>query len=303
MKLKQVRPLTFDDAARFRPDGPDPLNSAAYARDFNEVKALGRVDSAIRTPTQTETARFWSEQTMVQRSRTVRTLALARHLNLEETAKLMAMAHVSGGDSAVGCWDAKYYFNFWRPVHAIQPRRRTATRTPRGRGLDSPAGREPSGVPVGARVRHGRGHARDRRLLRHRPRRARRRQHGDRDDPPLRPAARRPRGGRARADLRGLHFRHAMEDGEQIGGGRPAWSVASSTDPGPGGGAAPRRPHLRIAPGSVLGRCASSSTPRRRSPSSRARPSRTGSSSSSPMTARASRPSPRRRPARRRPGS
>jgi hypothetical protein len=120
VKLKQVRPLTFDDPSRFRPDGPDPLNSAAYARDFNEVKALGRIDSAVRTAGQTEAARFWTEQAMVQWSRTVRNLALARQLDLEQTAKLMAMAHVSGGDSAIGCWEAKYYFNFWRPVHAIQ---------------------------------------------------------------------------------------------------------------------------------------------------------------------------------------
>ena len=78
VKLKQVRPLAFDDDARFRPDGPDPLTSDSYTEDFNEVKALGRVDSAIRSATQTEIARFWTEQAMVQASRTVRNLALAR---------------------------------------------------------------------------------------------------------------------------------------------------------------------------------------------------------------------------------
>jgi hypothetical protein len=120
VRLKQVRPLTFDDASRFRPGGPDPLGSPAYAEDFNEVKALGRIDSAVRTPGQTEIARFWAEQTMVQLSRTVRNLALARRLDLEESAELMALAHISGGDSAIGCWEAKYHFYFWRPVHAIQ---------------------------------------------------------------------------------------------------------------------------------------------------------------------------------------
>jgi hypothetical protein len=120
VKLKQVRPLAFDDAARFRPDGPDSLTSASYTEDFNEVKALGRIDSAVRTAGQTETARFWTEQAMVQWSRAVRNLALARRLDVAETARMMAMAHVAGGDSAIGCWQAKYYFNYWRPVHAIQ---------------------------------------------------------------------------------------------------------------------------------------------------------------------------------------
>jgi hypothetical protein len=120
VKLKQVRPLAFDDGARFRPDGPDALTSESYADDFNEVKAFGRATDSARSPLQTETARFWTEQTMVQLSRAVRNLALARRLDVGETARMMAMAHVSGGDSAIGCWEAKYYFNYWRPVHAIQ---------------------------------------------------------------------------------------------------------------------------------------------------------------------------------------
>ncbi len=120
VKLKQVRPLTFDDPARFRPGGPDPLTSDSYTEDFNEVKAYGRVDSPVRSADETTMVRFWTEQTMVQLSRAVRNLALARRLDVDDTARLLAMAHVAGGDSAIGCWEAKYYFNFWRPVHAIQ---------------------------------------------------------------------------------------------------------------------------------------------------------------------------------------
>jgi PAP2 superfamily len=120
VKLKQVRPLTFDDPARFRPDGPDSLTSADYTVDFNEVKTLGRVDSPVRTPAQTEIARFWAEHTMVQWNRTLRNLALDRHLDTLKSARMMAMVHVSAADSLVGCWEAKYYYNFWRPQHAVQ---------------------------------------------------------------------------------------------------------------------------------------------------------------------------------------
>ena len=120
VKLKQVRPLTFDDPSRFRPDGPDSLTSRSYTRDFNETKALGRVDSTERTPEQTEIARFWTEQTMVQWNRSIRNLALNRHLDTLETARMMAMVHVSTADTMVGCFEAKYHYTFWRPQHAIQ---------------------------------------------------------------------------------------------------------------------------------------------------------------------------------------
>jgi hypothetical protein len=64
--LAQVRPLTFGSPSRFGPGGPTRLASHAYARDLAEVQALGRADSTVRSPAQTEVARFWSENTFVQ---------------------------------------------------------------------------------------------------------------------------------------------------------------------------------------------------------------------------------------------
>jgi hypothetical protein len=119
-KLAKIRPLTFDSPSRFRPGGPDPLTSAAYAKDFNEVKKFGRAESAFRTAEQTEIVRFHTEQTMIQFNRLVRALALDHRLDVGETARMMAMVHVATADTMVGCWEAKYWFNFWRPVHAIQ---------------------------------------------------------------------------------------------------------------------------------------------------------------------------------------
>jgi hypothetical protein len=120
IKLKQVRPLSFDDPSRFRPDGPNALTSRAYTRDFNETKALGRVDSAERTPEQTEIARFWTEQAMVFYNRNLRELAMLHGLDTLETARMLAMVHVSAADSLVGCWEAKFHYLFWRPQTAIQ---------------------------------------------------------------------------------------------------------------------------------------------------------------------------------------
>ena len=57
---------------------------------------------------------------MVQWNRTVRNIALDEGLDTLETARMMAMVHVSAADSLVGCWESKYHYNFWRPQHAIQ---------------------------------------------------------------------------------------------------------------------------------------------------------------------------------------
>ncbi|MEV5967767.1 vanadium-dependent haloperoxidase [Kribbella sp. NPDC051952] len=118
--LTQVRPLALRYRAQFRPDGPDPLTSKRYARDVAEVASVGRVDSTTRTAQQTETARFWAEQTAQQWSRVFLQLAADRHLSLSGAAQMLALAHVSAGDAVIACWDAKFHYLSWRPVHAIQ---------------------------------------------------------------------------------------------------------------------------------------------------------------------------------------
>ncbi|MEI8408565.1 vanadium-dependent haloperoxidase [Kribbella sp. CCNWLY201] len=118
--LTQVRPLTLRSRSQFRPDGPDALTSKRYARDVAEVASLGRKDSTMRTALQTETALFWSEHTAQQWSRALVRLAGEQHLSLPEAARMLALVHVTTGDALIACWEAKYHYRFWRPVHAIQ---------------------------------------------------------------------------------------------------------------------------------------------------------------------------------------
>jgi hypothetical protein len=119
-KLAFVRPFTHESPADYRPDGPLELTSKRYARDLAEVKAYGRATSAVRTEAQTETARFHSEQTFFQFSRTLRDLAIARGLDLRESARLLGYVHVATADTMLACWEAKYHYYFWRPTHAIE---------------------------------------------------------------------------------------------------------------------------------------------------------------------------------------
>jgi hypothetical protein len=118
--LTQVRPLGLRAADQFQPPGPPRLTSRRYAEDLDEVRRLGRVDSTDREPPQTETARFWADQTAVQWNRALRQLATDRGLNLGQTARLLTMSLVSAADAAIACWHAKFIFVAWRPVHAIQ---------------------------------------------------------------------------------------------------------------------------------------------------------------------------------------
>jgi hypothetical protein len=120
VKIAQVRPYVMRSADRFRPQGPRRLGSRAYARAFDEVYDLGRIDSVVRSPEQLDVARFWAEHTAVQWNRNLRQLAAAAQLDLVGTARMLAMVHVASADAVVGCFDAKYSFLLWRPVHAIQ---------------------------------------------------------------------------------------------------------------------------------------------------------------------------------------
>jgi hypothetical protein len=118
-RMPGVLPLALEYASQFRPDGPPSLRSLEYARDFIEVKYLGRVDSRVRSAEQTAVARFWTDHDLPQWNRNLLRLADARGMSAIETARMLAMAHVAGGDAMIGCFDAKYHYLSWRPVHAI----------------------------------------------------------------------------------------------------------------------------------------------------------------------------------------
>jgi hypothetical protein len=117
--LQFVIPFTSDTPADFRPEPPPPLTSSGYARDLAELAVLGRVDSAFRTPAQTDVARFWSESAFTLWTRGVRNLAMSRGLDEVESARMLAMTSLSAADALISCWEAKYHYTAWRPVQAI----------------------------------------------------------------------------------------------------------------------------------------------------------------------------------------
>jgi hypothetical protein len=118
-RMPGVLPLALEYASQFRPHGPPALRSGEYTHDFNEVKYLGRIDSRVRSTDQTAVALFWTDHDIPQWNRNLLRLADARGLTAIETARMLAMTHVAGGDAMIGCFDAKYHYLSWRPLHAI----------------------------------------------------------------------------------------------------------------------------------------------------------------------------------------
>jgi hypothetical protein len=119
LRLPRMTPLALASASQLRPDGPNALTSAEYAEDYEQVKALGRFDSASRTTDQAAQALFWTDHDLRQWNDGMLRLVAGRGLDLVEAARMLAMAHASGGDAMIACFDAKFSYWFWRPYQAI----------------------------------------------------------------------------------------------------------------------------------------------------------------------------------------
>jgi hypothetical protein len=117
-----MMPFTMSGPAQLFPDeGFTPLLSQEWIDDYNETRTLGALNSIERTPQQTEIGLFWTEHTGQQYARAFRKLTADQGLSTSDTARLMAMLWAGFADSAIGCWNAKFTFSFWRSVAAIRP--------------------------------------------------------------------------------------------------------------------------------------------------------------------------------------
>lgn len=122
---RHVDTFCLSDMEPFVPGPPPGLESPEYAAALNEVKAIGGKNSPVRTPEQSQIAVFWSDFSYTAMPPghwhvIAATIAQARGNTLEENARLFALLSLAQADAAIVCWEAKYRFNFWRPITAIQ---------------------------------------------------------------------------------------------------------------------------------------------------------------------------------------
>jgi hypothetical protein len=118
--VSQHRPWFLKSAAQFRPEPPPALTSAVWARDYNETKTFGAANSTARTPEQTEIARFWATALPDVHIGIVHSMVRAPGRELTRNARLYAAVTAAMNDAEIAVFEAKYHFNFWRPITAIR---------------------------------------------------------------------------------------------------------------------------------------------------------------------------------------
>ncbi|MDB5289743.1 MAG: hypothetical protein JWL69_984 [Phycisphaerales bacterium] len=122
----QVAPFALQSDSQFRPPAPPALSSQAYADAFNQVKTLGAKDSTVRTADQTQAGIFWAYDRKGMGSplmiycEAAMTIAQQKHNTMRQNARLFGLLGIAEADAGFAAWDAKYAYNFWRPITAIR---------------------------------------------------------------------------------------------------------------------------------------------------------------------------------------
>jgi len=115
-----MTPWVMESSSQLRPAPPPPLTSSVWASDYNEVKDLGSKKSTVRTPEQTDIARFWILAGPASWDPIVRHLASTPGRTLLQNARLFALVELATADAYIAVFEAKYAFQFWRPITAIR---------------------------------------------------------------------------------------------------------------------------------------------------------------------------------------
>jgi len=115
-----VKPFAMAKGSQFRPGPPISLESKDWATDYNEIKDYGGKNSVKRSAQQTETARFWLMVGPPAYHPFARQLVIAKQMSVGESARFMALVAVGLNDALIAVFDAKYYYEFWRPITAIR---------------------------------------------------------------------------------------------------------------------------------------------------------------------------------------
>lgn len=114
-----VTPFVLRSGSQFRPDAPPALTSERYARDYNEVLEIGSVGSVVRSGQQTGIANYWRASPAAIWNDVLTQALSVRNLDLAAKARVFALMYLAAADSSIACWEAKYYYNAWRPFPAI----------------------------------------------------------------------------------------------------------------------------------------------------------------------------------------
>ncbi|MCB1099721.1 MAG: vanadium-dependent haloperoxidase [Verrucomicrobiae bacterium] len=118
-------PFAMARGDMFRPQPPPDLSGAAYALEVNLVKSVGGTTSVMRTADESEIAQFWADGGGTETPpghwlHLGQDVAEAQGLTMEERARMFALVSLAVADAAIVAWDAKYAYDYWRPITAIR---------------------------------------------------------------------------------------------------------------------------------------------------------------------------------------
>lgn len=118
--VAQHKPWFLKSASQFRPGPPPDLKSELWARDYNEIKSIGGLESKTRTPEQTTIGRFWATALPDVHVGVVSSLARTSGREITRNARLFAAVTAALNDTEIAVFEAKYHYQFWRPITAIR---------------------------------------------------------------------------------------------------------------------------------------------------------------------------------------
>ena len=118
--VAQHKPWFLKSNSQFRPGPPPALKSDTWVRDYNETKSLGAAESTARTADQTGIGRFWATALPEVHIGVVSSLARAPGRDITRNARLFAAVTGALNDTEISIFEAKYHYQFWRPITAIR---------------------------------------------------------------------------------------------------------------------------------------------------------------------------------------
>src|SRR5262249_23327487 len=106
--------------SQFRVPPPPDVDSDLYVRDVEEVRDFGTLNSLVRTPSQTDVAKWWPPSAVALSNPIARQVASARGVSISQNARLLARLNVAAAAAAIACYESKYAYNVWRPISATR---------------------------------------------------------------------------------------------------------------------------------------------------------------------------------------
>jgi PAP2 superfamily len=117
----KVTTFGIKNGAQFRSNPPPAVHSVNYARDYNEVKAIGEVNSPVRPQGKTDRALYYGVNLPVHVfGESARQASAAQGKTLSENARIFALLHMAMADGLISSMESKFYYEYWRPVTAIR---------------------------------------------------------------------------------------------------------------------------------------------------------------------------------------